>query len=170
MCAAAWLCEVTTEAEKRVYGYIEPFYQAAPAAREPGHIWSDQPVYMPPRHGLKLTRVNPSDDRDLDFEIVGRTADTFNHAPVHSLRLESSEALVVTRAKWDRPVVILGGASASAVTPGSVHPTHLDNVWAVPIYGGDQYPEALRRRIQRASHGSSMRSRSERATCARTAA
>src|SRR5829696_7307728 len=67
-----------------MYGYIEPFYEAAAAAREPGHVWADQPVYLPPRHGLKLTRVNPQDDRDLDFEVVGRTADTFNHAPVQT--------------------------------------------------------------------------------------
>jgi hypothetical protein len=54
---------------------------------------------MPPRHGLKITRVNAQDDSDLDFEICGRTADTFNHPPVHSLKLESSAALVVAQAK-----------------------------------------------------------------------
>lgn len=131
-----------------MYGYIDPFYVQASVSNDAGHIWNDQPIYLPPGHGLKLTRVNPQDDRDLDFEICGRTAETLDHPPLHSLKPASTEALVVSKAKRDRPVIVLGGGAASNVTPGVAPPTHLDIVWAVPVYGGDQYTEALRRRIQ----------------------
>ena len=40
-----------------MFGWIEPFYEQADAAIEPGHIWCDQPIYLPPRHGLKIERV-----------------------------------------------------------------------------------------------------------------
>jgi hypothetical protein len=35
-----------------VYGWIDPFYEPAAAAIEPGHIWCDQPLELPPRHAL----------------------------------------------------------------------------------------------------------------------
>jgi hypothetical protein len=123
------------------------FFERAEAAHDPGHIWTDQPIYLPPRHGVKFTRVNERDDRHLDFEMVGRTDDTFDHPPINSLKLESTEAAVLARTKRDRPVVIVGGSGASDVTPGG-HPTHHDIVWAIPIYGSDQYPEDVVRRIR----------------------
>lgn len=130
-------------------GYIEPFYEAAQREHEPGHIWTDQPLYLPPRHGLKISRVDPKDDRHLDYEIVGRIDDLFNHAPVHSMRLESSEAPVVGVAKRDRPVIILGGTAASDIAQRDGKPTHHDIVWAVPVYRTEHYDEDIRRRIQR---------------------
>jgi hypothetical protein len=60
-----------------VFGVIDPFYEAAESAVEPGHLWCDQPIYLPPTHGLKIERVNPTDDRDLDLTVCGRTADSF---------------------------------------------------------------------------------------------
>jgi hypothetical protein len=74
-----------------VFGWIDPFYEAVEPALEPGHIWCDEPIYLPPRHGLKVERVNPKDDRELELTVCGRTADIFDHPPVHSLKLESSE-------------------------------------------------------------------------------
>jgi hypothetical protein len=128
-----------------LHGLIDPFYEPAQSALEPGHIWCDQPIYMPPRHGIKIGRVNPQDDTDLDFEICGRTADTFNHPPIHSLKLESTEALVLARAKWHRPVIVIGGAGATEIKPGTT--THADTVMVIPVYGADQYDEHTRRRI-----------------------
>lgn len=123
------------------------FFDPAEKAYEPGHIWSDQPIYLPPRHGVKFNRVHERDDRNLDFEMVGRTDDTFDHPPVHSLKLESSEAAVLARTKKDRPVIIVGGTGASNVTPGG-HPTHHDIMWVVPVYGSDQYSQDVVRRIR----------------------
>jgi hypothetical protein len=130
-----------------VDGVID-FFENAEAAYEPGHIWADQPLYLPARHGIKFTRVNEEDDRDLDFSIVGRTDDTFDHPPIHSFRLESTEAAVVAKTKRDRPVIIVGGNGASDVRPGA-HATHHDILWAVPVYGADQYEEDVVRRIRR---------------------
>jgi hypothetical protein len=109
------------------------------------HIWCDQPIYMPPRHGLKISRVDPHDDRKLDFRVGGRTADLFDHPPVHSLKLESNEAAIIAKAKKDRPVVILGGTSASELKPNDTR--HANTVMVVPIYGADQYDQHMRKRI-----------------------
>jgi hypothetical protein len=128
-----------------VYGWIEPFYEEADAAIEPGHIWCDQPIYLPPRHGLKIERVDPKDDRKLEFRVGGRTADTFDHPPVHSLKLAASEAAVLAKAKKDRPVVIVGGLSATELRPESSKVA--DVVMVVPVYGADQYDEHTRRRV-----------------------
>lgn len=123
------------------------FFEPTEAAYEAGHIWCDQPIYLPPKHGVKFTRVNQDDDRDFDFELAGRTEDTFNHPPVSSLKLESTEAAVLARTKWERPVVVVGGSGASDVTPRG-NPTHHDILWTVPIYGSDQYSEEVVRRIR----------------------
>jgi len=72
-----------------MHGWIDPFYNASAGSIAPGEIWSDQPIYLPPRHGLKITRVNPEDDSQLNFAICGRTADTFDQPPVHSLKIGS---------------------------------------------------------------------------------
>jgi hypothetical protein len=142
---ARFASPTTASSRACVYGWIEPFYEKTGAAIEPGHIWCDQPIYLPPRHALKIERVSPHDDRDLDFRVGGRTADTFDHPPVRSLRLESSEAAVVAKAKKDRPVVILGGTSATDLRPQSSNVA--DVVMVVPVYGADQYDEHTRRRI-----------------------
>lgn len=127
-----------------MYGFIDQFYEQADAKIEQGHIWSDQPIYLPPKHGLKISRVDPQDDRSLDFEICGRTADTFRHPPIHSLGLESSEAAVVAKTKRDRPVVVLGGTSATDLKTRSSQFAGV--VMVLPIYGFDQFDERDRRR------------------------
>lgn len=124
------------------------FFEAAEPAHEPGHIWCDQPLYLPPKHGVRFTRVNQEDDRDFDFELSGRTSDTFDHPPINSLKLESTEGAVLARTKWERPVIVVGGSGASDVTPRG-NPTHLDILWVVPVYGSDQYDEDVVRRIRR---------------------
>lgn len=128
-------------------GWIEPFLEVTAAAVEPGHIWADQPIYLPPRHGLTIERVDPSDDRQLNFSVAGRTAAIFNHPPVHSLKLESTEGAVVAKTKRDRPVIVLGGTSASELFAGPDKATAVDTVMVVPVYGADQFSEHMRRRI-----------------------
>lgn len=129
-----------------MHGLIEPFYESSTASVEPGQIWSDQPVYLPARHGLKITRVNPDDDRNLDYAVGGRTAEIFDHPPVHSLTMESSEGAVIAKTKRDRPVIVLGGTSASEFSPGS-KPRHAEIVMVVPVYGADQYDDQIRKRM-----------------------
>ncbi len=128
-----------------MFGWINPFYETTAAAVEPGHIWCDQPIYLPPRHGLKIERVDPLDDRKLDFRVCGRTADTFDHPPVHSLKLQSSEAAVIAKAKKDRPVIVLGGTSATDLRPESTRLA--ETVMVVPVYGADQYDAHTRKRV-----------------------
>jgi hypothetical protein len=128
-----------------MHGWIDPFYEPAAKAIEPGHIWCDQPIYMPPRHGLKITRVNPDNDTDLDYEVCGRTFDTFDHPPIHSLKLESTEGLVVAQTKRNRPVIVLGGTAATELRPSDTR--HVDSVFVVPVYGADQFDAHVRRRI-----------------------
>lgn len=128
-----------------MHGLIVPFYESAEKSIEPGHIWCDEPIYMPPRHGIKIGRVNPENDADLDFEICGRTADTFSHPPIHSVRLESTEALVAAKAKRNRPVIVIGGTSATEIKPGTTNVA--DTVMVIPVYGADQFDEHTRRRI-----------------------
>ena len=128
-----------------MFGWIEPFFEEADAAIEPGHIWSDQPIYLPPRRALRIDRVDPQDDRNLDFRVWDRTAATFDHPPVHSLRLGAGEAAVLAKAKKDRPVIVLGGTSATDLRPESSRVA--DVVMVVPVYGADQYDEHTRRRV-----------------------
>jgi hypothetical protein len=123
------------------------FFESAKPTYEFGQIWCDQPIYLPPKHGVKFTRVNQKDDRDFDFQLTGRTDDTFDHPPINSLKLESTEAAVLARTKWERPVIIVGGSGASTVTPRE-SPTHHDILWTVPVYGSDQYSEDVVRRIR----------------------
>lgn len=127
-----------------MYGLIEPFYEVADAAKEPGHIWCDEPIYLPPRHGLKISRVSPDDDTTLGLTICGRTADVYAHPPVKSLKLESSEAALVAKTKRDRPVIVLGG-SATEIKPSSTQ--YAGTLMVVPVYGADQYDERTRRRL-----------------------
>lgn len=128
-----------------MHGWIDPFYVDSDAQIEPGQIWSDQPIYLPPRHALKIKRVDPKDDRRLDLTICGRTDDTFDHDPIHSLHLSSTEGAVVAKTKKDRPVIVLGGLSATELKPSKT--AHADTVMVVPVYGADQYDVQFRKRV-----------------------
>jgi hypothetical protein len=130
-----------------LFGWIDSFYEEAEPAMEPGHIWCDQPIYLPPRHGLKVERVSPNDDSVLDLTVCGRTAEIFEHPPIHSLRMDSGEGVVVTKTKRDRPVIILGGANANEIRPRSTD--HANIVMAIPVYGADQYDQQVRTRMAR---------------------
>lgn len=130
-----------------MHGWIDPFYEECEAAVAAGHIFTDHPIYLPPRHGLKMERVDPNDDRVLEYSIVGRTAEVYDHPPIHSLKLESTEAAVVAKSKRDRPVIVLGGLSASEILPGPDRARHAETAWVVPVYGADQYSEAIRKRF-----------------------
>jgi hypothetical protein len=124
-----------------VYGWIEPFYEPAAAAIEPGHIWLDHPVELPPREALKIDRVNPKDDAKVDFTLTERTPETFEHPPVHSLGLGLDQGLVLARAARSRPVVVLGGTGAA--TLGHDAATAI----VVPVFAAGAHDEPTRRRI-----------------------
>ena len=98
-----------------MYGWIEPFFERAEPAIEAGHIWSGQPIALPPRHGLKIGRIDPTDDAKLTFEVTGRGDDLFGHPPIHSLAMSSDEALVLARATRGRPVIVLSVTAAAAL-------------------------------------------------------
>ena len=125
-----------------MHGWIDPFYEKAAAAVEPGQIWSAQPITLPPRHALKIEKVDPKDDRKLDFKLRSRTDDTFGHPPIHSIGLRSDEAAVLARATRGRPVVVLGGTSGAQLRPGAEADAI---VMVVPLYAADGYDEAARR-------------------------
>lgn len=128
-----------------MHGWIEPFYEPAEAAIEPGHIWCDQPLELPPRHALKIDRVNPKDDAKVDFTLSPRTPDTFEHPPVHSLGLGAGEGAVLARTTRNRPVVVLGGTTATELGPEGPHDA--GTVIVVPVFGAEHHDEPTRRRI-----------------------
>jgi hypothetical protein len=130
-----------------MHGLIDPFYEKCEPSVEPGHVWCDQPLYLPPSHGLKVTRVDPKDDRNLEYSVCGRTTEIFDHAPVHSLSMESSEGAVVAKTKRNRPVIVLGGSSASDFSARKRQARLAEIVMVLPIYGSDQYDEQMRKRI-----------------------
>ena len=129
-----------------MYGWIEAYYEAAEPAYAPGHVWCDLPIYMPPRQGIKIARVNPQDDTDLDMRVCDKgSKQIFDHPPVKSLGLESHEGLVLAKTKSRRPVIILGANTATEVAPSRQGAA--DTVFVVPVYGADQYGEDIRQRM-----------------------
>jgi hypothetical protein len=132
-----------------VHGWIEPFFERAAAAIEPGHIWSAQPIALPPRHALKIGRVDPKDDAKLDFKLVERGDGAYGHPPIHSLGLASDEAILLARATRDRPVVVLGAGSPAAGELGSDGPRDAHNAIVVPLHPAHRYDEATRRGVAR---------------------
>lgn len=135
-----------------MHGLIDPFYEAAPQGRpndiQRGQIYEDQPTYMPASHGLRITWVNPADDRDVRYEMTGRTEDIFTHAPlVGPPPLRSGEAFIVGKAKLRRPVVVLS-VEGSELLPGPQVVRPSDTFLCAPVYGGDQYSEEMRLRVR----------------------
>jgi hypothetical protein len=134
-----------------VYGLIPIFYdeprKGNPDDIRRGDVYLDQPVYLPGKWGLRLTRIDPTDSTGPEFEFTGRTADIFNHIPLKRPRLDSHEAFVAHTAKWERPVIVLSAANAyePVVGAGGERPT--DSYLCAPVYGSDQFPKELRDRI-----------------------
>jgi hypothetical protein len=130
-----------------VHGWIEPFLERADAAIEPGHIWSAQPIALPPRHALRIGRVNPKDDAKLDFKVVARGHGAYGHPPIHSLQLASDDAILLARATRDTPVVVLGGTAATAAAGelGDDGPHTGRHAMVVPLHAADRYDERTRR-------------------------
>lgn len=131
---------------------IDPFYEPAPRGQpnniQRGQIYDDQPVYMPAKWGLRITRVDPMDDRNVSYEITGRTQDIFSHAPlVGPPPLADGEAFIVGKAKLRRPVIVLAGEGFELFAgPQVAKPS--DTFLCAPVYGGDQYPEEMRKRVR----------------------
>lgn len=134
-----------------MHGFIEPFYEAVEKEERklaPGHVYADQPVYLPPKRGLTISRVDPQDDRRLNYELGGRTDEIFSHAPIKSLDLPSNEGLLVANTKRNRPVIVLGGTRGQEVMAGHDRARLLDAAICVPVYGGDQFRAGMRERIR----------------------
>ncbi|MCI0634919.1 MAG: hypothetical protein L0206_13530 [Actinobacteria bacterium] len=135
-----------------MHGLIDPFYEAAPGGQpnniQRGQICEDQPVYLPAKWGLRITRVDPMDDRNVGFEITGRTEDVFSHAPlVGPPPLADGEAFIVGKAKLRRPVIVLAGEGFELFAgPQAAKPS--DTFLCAPVYGGDQYAEEMRKRVR----------------------
>lgn len=131
-------------------GLIDPFYVTARTDQhhriEVGEFYLDQPVYMPPKYGLRINRVTAADEVD-DVDIIGRTQDLYNHPPVRRLRLGNDEALVVTKSKKNRPVLVLAQPGGNPLPgPDTVADAH---TWlCAPIYGGTQFSQNMRRSIR----------------------
>lgn len=127
-----------------MYGWIEPFYERADAAVEPGHVWYDQPVELPPRHALEIDRVDPKHDAKVSFTVAARTPGPVEHPPVHSLGLGAGEAALLARAAR-RLVVVLGGTTASEL--GAEGAPDAGTAIVVPVCAAERHDEAARRRI-----------------------
>lgn len=133
-----------------MHGWIEPFYAASQASIAPGEIWcGDQPIELPPRGALKIARVDPEDDSGFKLAIGERTAGTFDHPPLHSLQLASTEAIVVAKARRGRQMIVLGGRGAATVQAGSDEPRRTGTAMVVPLYAAGELSERQRRRIAR---------------------
>jgi hypothetical protein len=105
-------------------------------------------MYMPAKHGIRITRVDPMDDRKVEYEITGRTEDIFKHAPlVGPPTLADGEAFIVGRAKLRRPVVVLAGEGFELFAAPNVARAS-DTFLCAPVYGGDQYEEGMRKRVR----------------------
>ena len=131
-----------------MHGWIEPFLERAEAAIEPGHIWSALPIALPPRHALKIGRVDPKDDAKLDFKVTARGDGAFGHPPIHSLQLASDEAILLARATRNTPVVVLGGTAAATPSAGELGddgPRDGRHAMVVPLHAADRYDEQTRR-------------------------
>jgi hypothetical protein len=123
-----------------MHGWIDPFYEPAGAAIEPGQIWSGHALELPAREALRIDRVNPKDDSKVDFTLAPFGPEAFAHPPVHSLRLSAGEAIAVTRAVHDRPLIVLGGTTTTQLDAGGT-------VIVVPLFEAATYDEPARRRI-----------------------
>lgn len=134
-----------------MHGLIDDFYEAAPdqnpVAPRPGDIYTDQPIYLPARHGLRLSNFDPTDESDIDFEITGRTEDIFNHPPLKKYDLPHGEAFILGRAKLRRPVIIVA-KEGSELFPGPDVARVAGTVVCIPAYGADQLSVHQRERVR----------------------
>jgi hypothetical protein len=135
-----------------MHGIIDPFYQPAPIGHpddiDRGEMYEDQPVYMPARWGLRLSNFDPTEVRDPDLEVSGRTEDIFrNHPPLKRYNLRHNEAFVVGKAKWARPVLILARPGFDVFARPDIASAS-ESFLCAPILGSDQYSEKLRQRIR----------------------
>lgn len=112
-----------------------------------GDIYEDQPMYLPAKYGLRLTRINPTNEADLDMQITGRTEDIFQHPPLLTFNLRDGEAFVLGKAKLHRPIIVLAGEGVDLLA-GPDRATAARAYLCAPIYGGDQFSEALRKRVR----------------------
>jgi hypothetical protein len=131
-------------------GLIDPFYERAPSGSggplARGEIWDDQPIYLPARWALRVTQVDPLDDTILNYELGGRSWDAFSHPPITRPQLPNREALVVGKAKWGRPVIVLADQGTELLPGPGTRP--IGTVMCAPVYGSDQLPPELVKRVR----------------------
>lgn len=131
-------------------GLIDPFYVPAPGEQHHlisvGDFYLDQPVYLPPKYGIRINSVTPRDELD-DIEITGRTQDLYNHPPVQQLKLGRDEALVVTLSKRNRPVLVLAEPGGNPLAGPDVV-ANAQTWLCAPVYGGTQFSAQVRESIR----------------------
>ncbi len=130
-----------------MFGHVT-YYDAAPGWHPDrvavGHIYAAQPTYLPAPFGVRLS--NLADDAP-DMELTRhRAQDLFLHAHCRGLGLPPGEALVVAKAKWDRPVVVLGEPGTELLARRD-KARRTDNFVCAPIYGADQFSAGHVRRV-----------------------
>jgi hypothetical protein len=87
---------------------------------------------------LRFLSSDPKEVEPPDFEITGRTEDVFHHSPMkHPVPVPWGEALVVSNAKWRRPVIVVSDATGSEILLPREKPTK--TYMCVPVYGCDQH-------------------------------
>lgn len=137
-----------------MHGLVDPVYEAvdgrSPNDIRRGDIYEDQPVYLPARHALRLSKIDPKETRQPEFEIAGRTHDAFLHQPIKwPVELPHGEALIVSRAKWSRPVIVISDAAGSELIAGLGSSRVVTTRVCIPIYGCDQHDRTTMQRVER---------------------
>ncbi|MDW5594641.1 hypothetical protein VSS74_09855 [Conexibacter stalactiti] len=127
-----------------MHGWID-YYEPAQATVTGGQIWFGEPIALPAVHGLRIDRVSPRDDTRASVTFADRAAAAAgDHPPIKVLGLRSDESAAVVTARR-RPLVVLGGAGATELTPAG--PRAADTVLVVPVESVADHPRELRLRI-----------------------
>ena len=135
--------------------YLDPFFTVSKQSQEPGEVWwvpTPEVNYVP--HILDVKRATPTDHLGVQFILREiEFGKDFNgndpkDLPVASLKIKSSEELLVTKAKL-RPCVILAELSGVDIeglpegTPRKMAKHMQFSTYLVaPMYSVPVYPEA----------------------------
>jgi len=123
-----------------VFGHTT-YYDAAPRWNPDkvvvGQIYAAQPTYLPAPFGIRLSDVGGDDAPDMEITRA-RTQDLFQHDHCKAFALPPGEALVVAKAKWNRPVVVLGEPGTELLARRH-KARRADSFVCAPIYGADQF-------------------------------
>lgn len=130
-----------------MHGLIDFYERAAtgqPNVIQRGEIYEDQPIYLPAAFGIRIRKTNPVTNAIEDIELThNRREIIFDHPPIMNPKLPNGEALVVGKAKWARPVVVLASEGIDLL-PGPDKARPSNTFLCAPIYGADQFTQEKR--------------------------